>query len=213
VSHFVVFVLGLLSGYLLILLQDRRQTSKALSREVYQPIHHLLSRGRARIVASARFDDYSMWEGIRDSGLSNRVTGRVRRNLDALFDDTLRDYDQAWLQFDERMRAAQMQWDELGGPAESGCEIRPINWWAVVAEEDFRWTRAELGPRENTTLGQRYLSSAHLCACGQTLKEFAHTRWLEMWSDPDCVRFRHTRRIALAQLDKSLEVVGSLIRV
>jgi hypothetical protein len=209
----VVFALGLLSGYLLILLQDRRQTSKALSREVYQPIHHLLSRGRARIFASTRFDDYSMWEGIRDSGLSIRVTERVRQNLNALFDDTLRDYDQAWSQFGEKMHAVQMQWDGLGGPAEAGCEIRPINWWAVVAEDDFQWNRAEMAPKENATLGQRYLSRAHLRACGQTLEEFAHARWLEMRNDPDCVRFRHTRQIAMAQLDRSLEIVGSLIRV
>jgi len=172
VSYFATFSLGLLSGYLLMRLQDRLQSRKALARDVYRPLHEDLFRAHLQSKRGDRFLEYSNWQKIRATGLTLTVPDKLRTKLEKLFEITLRSYDSAWGAGRDWLYSILRGWDEkFGAPPPSGGAVRAWDWWGIYVQDEFQAPVPDLGANEIIPLGQTYIGSYQLRNLRLTLEE------------------------------------------
>ncbi len=213
VSYFATFSLGLLSGYLLLRIQDNRQTAKTLSREVYQPLHEDLHRGLQLILRGEPSLENSIWQKIRASGLMILIKEDLRKDLQSLFDETLPAYFKAWFEGTGWLGTTLTGWDErFGGAATSGAQALGLQWWPIISHEEPPQGIPDIGPNTIQALHQRYIGYHTLQQLHVTFPQFVRERWEEVFHAPELENFRARRRAALTEIPAMLSQLANRIR-
>jgi hypothetical protein len=139
-SHLASFALGLLSGYVLIVLQDRRRARQALSKEAYRPLHKQIHRALQQFETSQRALAIkpNFWRDLEAAGMTQGIKSSIQAELKGLYTRIFPDYDSAWLEACLRAVPALLRkWDQEYGVARGQLKIREVNWWQVATDEDF----------------------------------------------------------------------------
>jgi hypothetical protein len=139
-SHLASFALGLLSGYVLIVLQDRRRARQALSKEAYGPLHKQIHRALQQFETNQRAlaIEPNFWRDLEAAGVTQGIKSSIRAELKGLYTRIFPAYDSAWHEACVRAVPALLrQWDQEYGVAPEKLKTRQVNWWQVATDEDF----------------------------------------------------------------------------
>jgi len=208
IGYFATFAIGLMSGYILFRLQDRRQTQRTLSSSVYVPLHEDLHTGLRWIRNAEAFQGYSNWNNARASGHVLLMDAKLLALLETLFERTLPEYANAWFAAKDWVDRIVREWGrQFGKPALSGVNIENINWLNLLAQPLFAVELAAVRPKTQVSLIEGYWHPGT-----SSFEEFATERWQDAFDRPELSRFRNAREAAISEITVALAKLGKKIR-
>ena len=206
-SHLASFALGLLSGYLLMLVQDWRRARQALSKEAYRPLHEQIHRALRQFETSQKAVaiETNFWRNLEAAGVTRGIKSSIQAELRALYTRVFPAYDKAWQEACLRAVPALLrQWDQRFGQPPGGVRIREVNWWQVATDEDFL---PDLLPLQN---GEALRFHDWVIQQGQlpgTLETFIRERKREL---EELTAIRELRACRAEAMNRSADVLGLL---
>jgi len=206
-------ILGFLTDLFRQTRAEERESQKALSREVYRPMHEELSRTSSRVERKLYCDNPEVWSNTQASGLAGKIDSSTRRKLQHLYDTALPKYQAAWMDASQEWEQAGTRWDSLyGSRLPEGYSRRDFDWWNFLLAEECSGTDIVLGTVEGMKIHSAYLTAERLVS-GLSLEQFLRDRWNEATGSPRFATYRAARRETLREIKELMEHLVCRMRV
>lgn len=193
--------------------EEGRESEKALSREVYRPLHEELAETSSRVERRLYCNNQVAWPKIQASGLAGKIDSSTRKKLQHLYDTALPKCQAAWMEASQEWQQLGTRWDSLyGSSLPKGYNPRDFDWWNFLLGDECTGTGIVLGTVERMRILATYLTAERLPS-GLSLEEFLRERWSEATGSPRFATYRAARRKTLREIKGVMEHLADKIRI
>jgi len=209
----LTYILGFLTSVFLQKRSERRESEKALSREVYRPLHEELAQTSSRVERRLYCDNPAVWLKTEASGLAGKIDTSTRKKLQHLYGVTVPCYQAALMGASQEWEQLRKKWDSLyGSGLPEGYNRRDFDWWNFLLAEECSGTGIVIGTVEGMKIYSAYLTAERLVS-GLSLEEFLRDRWNEATGSPRFATYRAARRETLREIKDVMEHLVCRMRV
>lgn len=216
------FLPGLLSGYALLRLTDRRKACRDRSREIYVPLHKQLFEALKQIELSDRAlaVDPHFWSDLEATGLAKGVQRSLRKNVAHLYSTLVPEFESAWMALNESDGSSHGIRELLSGYDESlGVDAPHLprgpfpSWWRFVLATTFQ--PSLLGFSDFTTfrIWNKYFIEGDPATTGRSSTEVLREIWSLAQANAAVQRLQLARARLLATIPPILKSINRLIQV
>jgi len=216
------FLPGLLSGYVLLRLTDRRKANQDRSREIYVPLHKQLFEALKQVELSDRAlaVDPIFWSDLEASGLAKGVRRTLRQKVAYLYSRLFPEFEKAWMALNESdgsshgIRELLAAYDELVGVDAPHLERGPFpSWWRFLLARTFQPPLLGFADFRTFRIWNRYFIEGEPSAKGRASIDILREIWSVAQKNPSVQRLQEARERLLAEIPPTLKSINSLIQV
>lgn len=216
------FLPGLLSGYVLLRLTDRRKAFRDRSREVYVPLHKQLFEALKQVEKSDRAHavDPHFWSDLEASGLAKGVRRSLRKRVAYLYSTLLPEFESAWMAFNESdgsshgIRELLSGYDESLGVDAPHLQGGPFpSWWRFMLATTFEPSLLGFADFRNFRIWNKYFIEGESAAKGRNSMDVLREIWSVAQTNPAVKRLQAARAHLLSTIPPTLKTINKLIQV
>jgi len=211
---------GLTAGFLYLLKRrdERRESRKELSAELYIPARRQLSESLAAVKTHERplaFDPKT-WKGACDSGVAGKLKPSLRLQFEALYERTLPGLDKAWKELNNEIERMGKRWDEkfsdLRDRAMASKEhhIVEVHWWNFLTADGPITPIDGLRDGDVLRLWDCFMTPERFKPLNLSVEQFLTQRWHEAARNDAMMQYRELRGRAIKDIPRAVAALDRI---
>jgi hypothetical protein len=212
------FLPGLLSGYVLLRLTDRRKANRDRSREIYIPLHQQLFEALKQVEHSERPHgvDPNFWSDLEASGLAKGIRRSLRKKIAYLYSTAFPEFEKAWMALNGSDGISKLltNYDESVGVDVPHLQGGPyISWWRFLLATTFQPSLLGFSDFRTFRIWNKYFIEGEPAAKGRGSMEVIREIWSVAQENPAVRRLQAARELVLTNIPPTLKRINRLIKV
>jgi len=201
--------------YLLKRRDERRESRKKLTAELYSPTRRQLAEALEAIQKDQRAHSINteMWKVACSSGLTRKLKASLSSELAALYERTLPSYDKAWQVLNEEIGELAGGWDRRYADlhdyqiAARDHAIVKIDWWKFLTSDGPVTPIDGLRDGNVLRLWNSFMTPQRFRSLNRSPEQFLIDRWQEATRNDALKQFRDLRKRALDDIPKAIALL------